>query len=71
GTNRDRPHEQLSPREFEVFRLLAEGKSPTEIGELLQISIKTVSTYRTRILEKTGFRTNADIVAYAVRNGLV
>lgn len=65
------PHERLSAREFEVFRLLATGKSPTEIAAMLNLSVKTVSTYRTRILEKTGFRSNADIVGYAIRNKLI
>jgi two-component system, NarL family, invasion response regulator UvrY len=65
------PHERLSDREFEVFRLIAEGKSATEIAESLHLSVKTVSTYRAHILEKTGFHSNADIVAYAVRSGLV
>lgn len=67
----ENPHSGLSPREFEVFRLIALGRTPTEIGEMLKLSVKTVSTYRSRILEKTGFRTNADIIAYAVRNSLV
>ncbi len=67
----ENPHAGLSPRELEVFRLIALGRTPTEIGELLHLSVKTVSTYRSRILEKTGFRTNADIIAYAVRNALV
>lgn len=65
------PHERLSDREFEVFRLLAAGRSVTEIAETLHLSVKTVSTYRTRILEKTGFQSNADIIAYAIRSGLV
>jgi DNA-binding NarL/FixJ family response regulator len=65
------PHERLAARELEVFRLLASGKTVGEIGAMLNLSVKTVSTYRARILEKTGFRTNADIVAYAVRSGLV
>ncbi len=67
----ENPHGGLSPRELEVFRLIALGRTPTEIGEMLHLSVKTVSTYRSRILEKTGFRTNADIIAYAVRNALV
>ena len=71
GLAAEPPHERLSDREFEVFRLIAEGKSPTEIADSLHLSVKTVSTYRTRILEKTGFHSNADIVAYAVRTGLV
>jgi len=65
------PHELLSTREFEVFRLIAEGKSPTVIAEALHLSVKTVSTYRSRILLKTGFKSNADIVSYAIRNHLV
>jgi DNA-binding NarL/FixJ family response regulator len=65
------PHERLSDREFEVFRLIAGGRSVGEIAESLHLSVKTVSTYRTRILEKTGFRSNADIIAYGIRTGLV
>ena len=65
------PHELLSGREFEVFRLLAAGTSPTEIAKMLNLSIKTVSTYRARILEKTRLRSNADIVGYAIRNNLI
>jgi len=65
------PHERLSPREFEVFRLIAGGQSVTEIAEMLHLSVKTISTHRTRILEKTGFRSNAEIIAYAIRGGLV
>lgn len=64
------PHERLSSREFEVFRLIAQGLSATEIAEALHLSIKTVSTYRSRLLVKTGFRSNAEIVAYAIRTGL-
>ena len=63
GTER-LPHERLSDREFEVFRLLGNGKSVTEIAHSLNLSVKTVSTHRTRILEKTGLRTNADVVQY-------
>lgn len=65
------PDEQLSPREFQVFRLIGAGRSVSEIAELLRVSVKTVSTYRTRILEKTGFATNADIISYAIRNKMV
>lgn len=71
GTNLEHPHEQLSAREFQVFSLIAAGKSISEIADMLNVSVKTVSTYRTRILDKTGFRTNADIIAYAIRNGLL
>lgn len=65
------PHERLSAREFEVFRLLGQGKSATDIAEALHLSVKTVSTYRTRILMKTGFKSNAEIIAYAIRTGLL
>jgi two-component system invasion response regulator UvrY len=67
----DHPHARLSGREFEVFRLIALGRTPTDIAVSLNLSVKTVSTYRTRILEKTGFRSNADIILYAIRNSLV
>ena len=67
----EQPHERLSGREFEVFRLIAPGRTATEIAEMLNLSVKTVSTYRTRIMEKTGFRSNADIITYAIRNSLV
>lgn len=65
------PHEALSTREFEVFRLIASAHSPAQIAEQLQISTKTVSTYRTRILEKMTLSTNAELMHYAIRHGLV
>lgn len=65
------PHERLSQRERQVFALLAGGHSPTTIGTMLGLSVKTISTYRARILEKTGFRSNADMVAYAIRHRLL
>ena len=64
-------HEMLSQREFQVFFKLAGGLSPTEIAEELIISIKTVSTYRTRILEKMSLKTNADLTYYAIKYGLI
>ena len=64
-------HEMLSEREFQVFFKLAGGLSPTEIAEELTISIKTVSTYRTRILEKMSLKTNADLTYYAIKYGLI
>ncbi|HYR28495.1 MAG TPA: LuxR C-terminal-related transcriptional regulator, partial [Thermoanaerobaculia bacterium] len=64
------PHERLSDREFEVFRLLGHGKSVTEIARALNLSVKTVSSHRARILSKTGFETNADIVDYVVSSRL-
>jgi len=71
GSSEHHPHERLSAREFEVFRLLGSGKSATEIADALHLSVKTVSTYRKRILMKTGFRSNADIITYAIRSGLM
>jgi DNA-binding NarL/FixJ family response regulator len=65
------PHRRLSDREFEVFRQIAHGRSVSQISADLNLSVKTVSTYRTRILEKTGFSTNADIVKYCLENSLV
>jgi two-component system invasion response regulator UvrY len=65
------PHERLSKREFEVFGLIAAGKGVTEIAADLHVSVKTVSTYRARILLKTGFRSNADIIVYAIHAGLL
>jgi DNA-binding NarL/FixJ family response regulator len=65
------PHEGLSGREFEVFRLIAGGMTATAIAETLHLSVKTVSTYRSRIMEKTGFHSNADLITYAIRSGLV
>lgn len=64
-------HELLSEREFQVFFKLASGLSPTEIGEDLHISIKTVSTYRSRILEKMQLKNNADLTYYAIKYGLI
>jgi len=65
------PHEQLSDREFEVLRLLASGLKPTEIADKLCLSVKTVSTYRTRILEKMNMKSNADMTKYAMKAGLM
>jgi DNA-binding NarL/FixJ family response regulator len=64
-------HEALSPREFEVLRMIAMGKSGKEIAAELSLSFKTVSTYRTRLLEKLGLRTNADLTQYCLRHGLI
>ncbi|HLK22416.1 MAG TPA: response regulator transcription factor [Bryobacteraceae bacterium] len=71
GGDLDQPaHQSLSDREFEVMRLIGSGKTVGEIAEILQLSKKTVSTYRTRILEKMGMKTNAEIIHYAIRNNL-
>jgi len=63
-------HEQLSEREFQIFRKLATGESPTRIANELNLSVKTVSTYRARVLEKMNLKTNADLTYYAIKNAL-
>jgi two-component system invasion response regulator UvrY len=65
------PHEKLSEREFQVMVMLAKGKSLTEIAKEIFISDKTVSTYRTRILEKMGLKKNAELTIYAIKNNLI
>lgn len=68
----DRPlHEALSDREFEVMCHIASGKTVKEIAELLSLSDKTISTYRTRILGKMDMKTNAELTHYAIKTGLV
>jgi DNA-binding NarL/FixJ family response regulator len=64
-------HQQLSEREFQIFCKLASGVSVSEIARELCLSVKTVSTYRSRVLEKLSFKSNADITSYALRNGLI
>lgn len=64
-------HEQLSDREFEVFRLLAIGQGPTDIAEQLHLSVKTVSTHKTRILEKLNLDNAAELVRYALEHDLL
>jgi len=72
GPAADSPlHTQLSEREFQIFCKLATGQGVSEIGKELFISVKTVSTYRSRILEKMNFKSNADITYYAVKNQLI
>ena len=65
------PHEYLSDREFEVLKMLANGKSVSDIAELLTLSITTVSTYRARIMSKMNLKTNADLTLYAVQHKLI
>ena len=67
----DMPHKSLSDREFEVFNLLVSGKSITEIAEMLHLSVKTVSTHKTRILQKMSSHSLAELVQYAVAHGLL
>jgi DNA-binding NarL/FixJ family response regulator len=69
--NERMPHEKLSEREFQVMVMMAKGKSVTEIAKEVYISDKTVSTYRTRILKKMGFKKNAELTIYAIKNNLI
>lgn len=72
----DRPgngtlHEQLSEREFQVFLNLAKGQTVGEVAETMSLSVKTVSTYRTRLMEKMGLHSNSDLTYYALKNKLI
>jgi DNA-binding NarL/FixJ family response regulator len=68
----DKPvHEKLSDREYQVMKMLAAGKTVKEVAAELSLSVKTVSTYRTRILEKLGLSSNVDIARFAMKAGLV
>jgi len=64
-------HTQLSDREFQVFLRLAKGELVSEIAAHLSLSVKTISTYRTRVMEKMGLHSNSDLTCYAMRNGLL
>ena len=64
------PHESLTEREFEVMRQLVAGLSVTAIGERLNLSVKTVSTHKTNLMQKLGLQNQADLVRYAIRHGL-
>ncbi|WP_412068100.1 response regulator [Rubrivirga sp. IMCC43871] len=65
------PHAALSDREYQVLRLIASGMTVGAIGEHLSLSVKTVSTYRSRLLQKMGMSNNAEITRYALENGLI
>ena len=64
-------HDTLSDRELEVFRMMAAGKTTTQIAEELCLSVKTISTYRSRILEKMNMKTNAGLIHYAIKHNIV
>lgn len=71
-TNSERPvHERLSDREYQVVRMIASGKTVTEIADTLCLSVKTISTNRRRALAKMGMKTNAEMTYYAIKHGLV
>jgi two-component system invasion response regulator UvrY len=65
------PHEQLSDREYQVLRMLGSGHTVSDVARDLNLSVKTVSTYRARVLEKLGMRTNAELMRYAIENHLL
>jgi DNA-binding NarL/FixJ family response regulator len=65
------PHERLSNREFLILRMIASGKAVSQIGKELSLSVKTISTYRARLLEKMDMKNNAELTHYAVQNSLV
>ena len=68
----DRPaHEALSERELQVFLHLAQGQTVGQLADSMCLSVKTVSTYRTRVLEKLKLKTNSDLTYYALKNGLI
>jgi DNA-binding NarL/FixJ family response regulator len=71
GATPDSPHELLSNREFEVLRGIASGKTVSEIATVMSLSVKTVSTYRARLLEKMQMSTNAELTRYAIEKQLV
>ena len=71
GSSGQLPHEQLSEREFQVFLRLAQGETIGHIADSLSLSVKTVSTFRTRVMEKLGLATNSDLTYYALKNGLI
>ena len=64
-------HENLSDREFDVMKLLANGKSVSDIAEMLSLSVTTVSTYRARVMAKMNLRSNSDLTRYAIENKLI
>lgn len=71
-TDSDKPnYETLSNREFDVFKLLAFGKSVSDIATLLSLSVTTISTYRARIMTKLQLKTNSDLTKYAIENSLI
>jgi len=65
------PHERLSDREFQVLRMIASGKTVSQIGRELSLSVKTISTYRARVLEKMDMKNSAELTHYAVQHNLV
>jgi DNA-binding NarL/FixJ family response regulator len=71
GEAQGQPHERLSDREFEVLKMLASGQTVSQVASELGLSVKTISTHRTRILKKMNMKTNADLTRYAMKSGLI
>ncbi len=71
GASQGAPHDALSERELQVFLRLAAGESVSDIADSLRLSVKTISTYRTRLLEKLNVSSNAELASYAIRHGLM
>ncbi len=71
NNNNKQPHDLLSDREFDVFKLIAAGKTVTDIATRLSLSTTTVSTYRSRVLEKMNIKSNAELTRYALENKLI
>lgn len=71
GGGTEAPHDRLSDREFEVMRGIASGESVSVIADRLHLSVKTISTYRARLLDKMGMANNSELTRYAIQNGLV
>ena len=71
GDSIQEPHQNLSEREFQVFLKLSRGSSVSDIADDLNLSVKTISTYRSRLLEKMGVTSNAELASYAIRSGLI
>jgi DNA-binding NarL/FixJ family response regulator len=71
GNAAAKPHTQLSDREYQVFRDIVAGRGVTEIGQRLNLSVKTVSTHKARIMQKMGFANTAELIQYAVKHGLL
>jgi two-component system invasion response regulator UvrY len=71
GDDTKKPHELLTNREFEIFKLLALGRTVTQIADSLSLALTTISTYRSRIMEKLNLSTNSDLTRYAIANHII
>jgi DNA-binding NarL/FixJ family response regulator len=71
GEGHNAPHTELSQREFQIFCKLAGGKAVSRVADELLLSVTTVSTYRSRVLEKMNMKSNANITYYAIKHGLI